>query len=235
MREPAVVVEGAARSFGAVQALRGIDLEVEAGLTFGLLGPGGSGKTTLIRLILGLLAPSAGGVRVLGRPPSADVMRDVGYMPQAPALYQELTVRENVSFFAALYGREEAVDETLAFVELLERAASPVNTLSGGMKQRASLACALVHRPRLLLLDEPTVGIDPRLRRTFWDHFHRLNGDGVTILVSSHVMDEAERCHRLGLLRDGRLLAVGSPDDLRREAGAATLEDAFLAFAEQRP
>lgn len=235
MREAAVVVQGAARRFGAVQALRGIDLAVEPGLTFGLLGPGGSGKTTLIRLILGLLAPTAGSVRVLGRQPSPDVMRDVGYMPQAPALYQELTVRENVSFFAALYGREEAVEETLALVELLDRAASPVNTLSGGMRQRASLACALVHRPRLLLLDEPTVGIDPRLRRSFWDHFHQLNAEGVTILVSSHVMDEAERCHRLGLLRDGRLLATGSPDDLRRQAGVSTLEEAFLAFAEERP
>ncbi len=233
MREPAVLVHGAGRSFGGIQALRDIDLEVDAGLTFGVLGPGGSGKTTLIRLILGLLAPSSGSVRVLGRAPSADVMRDIGYMPQAPALDQELTVRENVSFFAALYGREEAVDETLAFVELLDRAASPISTLSGGMKQRASLACALVHRPRLLLLDEPTVGIDPRLRRAFWDHFHRLNADGVTILVSSHVMDEAERCHRLALLRDGRLLAVGSPDDLRQQAGAATLEDAFLSFAEE--
>lgn len=234
MRDAAVVVEGAGKRFGAVEALRGIDLTVEPGLTFGLLGPGGSGKTTLIRLILGLLAPTAGSVRVLGREPSPDVMRHVGYMPQAPALYQELTVHENLSFFAALYGRSEAVEETLALVELVERAGSPVSTLSGGMRQRVSLACALVHRPRLLLLDEPTVGIDPRLRRAFWDHFHHLNAEGVTILVSSHVMDEAERCHRLGLLRDGRLLATGTPDDLRRQARASTLEEAFLAFAEDQ-
>lgn len=233
MEQYAVLVEEVTKRFGPLPALGGVTLAVPYGITFGLIGPGGSGKTTLIRVILGLLAPNSGRVHVLGQPPTAEVMRHVGYMPQAPALYQELTVRENVSFFGALYGSQWPLDETLALVELLDRADSPVNTLSGGMRQRASLACALVHRPRLLVLDEPTVGIDPRLRRSFWDHFHRLNADGVTIIVSSHVMDEAERCHRLGFLRDGRLLAEGAPDDLRRRAAAATLEEAFLAFAEE--
>ncbi len=229
----AVLVEGAGKRFGSLTALRDVDLAVPPGMTFGLIGPGGSGKSTLIRLILGLLAPTTGRVRVLGQEPGPGVMRHVGYMPQSAALYQELTVRENVSFFAALYGQARPLDEALALVELADRADSPVNTLSGGMRQRASLACALVHRPQLLLLDEPTVGIDPRMRRAFWHHFEQLNDEGVTIIVSSHVMDEAERCHRLGLLRDGRLLAEGTPDELRRRAGVATLEDAFLVFAEQ--
>jgi len=235
MERHAVLVEEATKRFGPLLALRGVTLAVPHGITFGLIGPGGSGKTTLIRLVLGLLAPTSGRVQVLGQQPTAEVMRHVGYMPQAPALYQELTVRENVTFFGALYGSRWPLEETLALVELLDRADSPVNTLSGGMRQRASLACALVHRPRLLVLDEPTVGIDPRLRRSFWDHFRRLNSEGVTIIVSSHVMDEAERCHRLGFLRDGRLLAEGSPGELRQRAGATTLEDAFLAFAEGPP
>lgn len=232
--QPAVLVEGLSKRFGRIDALRDVSFAVEPGQTYGLLGPGGCGKTTLIRLLLGALRPSAGSALVLGRPvPSQETAAVVGYMPQLPALYLELTARENVSFFASLYGvrSRASVDETLALVELADRADSPVSTFSGGMRQRASLACALVHRPRLLLLDEPTVGVDPRLRATFWGYFRRLNDEGVTIILSSHVMDEAERCHRLILLRDGRLLAEGAPADLRSQAGAPTLEEAFLAFA----
>lgn len=232
--EPAVVVEGLGKRFGRIDALREVTFEVEPGQTYGLLGPGGCGKTTLIRLLLGALRPSAGRAVVLGRPvPSPVTAAAVGYMPQLPALYLELTARENVSFFASLYGvhSRQAVEETLSLVELADRADSPVSTFSGGMRQRASLACALVHGPRLLLLDEPTVGVDPRLRATFWAYFGRLNDEGVTIILSSHVMDEAERCHRLILLRDGRLLAEGAPAELRSRAGTSTLEEAFLAFA----
>jgi ABC-2 type transport system ATP-binding protein len=232
--EPAVVVEGLSKRFGRIEALRDVSFTVAPGQTYGLLGPGGCGKTTLIRLLLGVLSPSAGRALALGRPvPSPVTAAAVGYMPQLPALYQELTARENVSFFASLYGVHSrvAVEETLALVELADRADSPISTFSGGMKQRASLACALVHRPRLLLLDEPTVGVDPRLRAAFWAYFHRLNDEGVTIILSSHVMDEADRCHRLILLRDGRLLAEGAPSELRSRAGASTLEEAFLAFA----
>jgi ABC-2 type transport system ATP-binding protein len=232
--EPAVVVEGLSKRFGRIEALRDVSFTVEPGQTYGLLGPGGCGKTTLIRLLLGALRPSVGRAVVLGRPvPSPVTAAAVGYMPQLPALYLELTARENVSFFASLYGvhSRQAVEDTLALVELADRADSPVSTFSGGMRQRASLACALVHRPRLLLLDEPTVGVDPRLRATFWAYFQRLNDEGVTIILSSHVMDEAERCHRLILLRDGRLLAEGAPAELRSRAGTSTLEEAFLAFA----
>ncbi len=232
--EPAVLVEGLSKRFGAIEALREVSFTVEPGQTYGLLGPSGCGKTTLIRLLLGVLRPSGGRTVALGRPvPSPEAAAVVGYMPQLPALYLELTARENLSFFASLYGvhSRAAVDETLALVELADRADSPVSTFSGGMRQRTSLACALVHRPRLLLLDEPTVGVDPRLRATFWAYFHRMNEEGVTIILSSHAMDEAERCNRLILLRDGRLLAEGSPAELRSRAGTPTLEEAFLAFA----
>ena len=233
----AVVTEGVAKSFGPVQAVRGVTLRVGAGLTYGLLGPSGCGKTTLIRLILGTLRPSRGSISVWGHPvPSRAVLSETGYMPQDTGLYTELSARENVAFFARLYGRrgQGDVEQVLDLMELSDRADSPVNTLSGGMQRRVSLACALVHQPRLLLLDEPTVGVDPRLRAAFWGHFHALNEAGTTIIVSSHMMDEAARCHRLMLIRDGLLLSEGAPDELQRAVGARSLEEAFLIYAEAR-
>jgi ABC-2 type transport system ATP-binding protein len=233
----AVVTEGVVKSFGPVQAVRGVTLRVGAGLTYGLLGPSGCGKTTLIRLILGTLRPSRGSISVWGHPvPSRAVLSETGYMPQDTGLYTELSARENVAFFARLYGRrgQGDVEQVLDLMELSDRADSPVNTLSGGMQRRVSLACALVHQPRLLLLDEPTVGVDPRLRAAFWGHFHALNEAGTTIIVSSHVMDEAARCHRLVLMRDGLLLSEGTPDELQRAVGARSLEEAFLIYAEAR-
>lgn len=223
------------KHFGALHAVDGVDLTVRPGEIYGLLGPNGSGKTTLIRLLVGLLRPTAGRAVVLDHTmPNKEVLAQVGYMTQAGALYDDLTVRENVGFFAAMCGGVDRarVDEVIALVDLGERADSLVRTLSGGMKQRTSLASALAHRPRLLLLDEPTVGIDPQLRAAFWSYFRRLADDGVTLVISSHVMDEAERCDRLGLLRQGRLLAEGSVAELRAQAGTATLEEAFLHFAE---
>src|SRR5579884_155560 len=236
---PPIALDGVSKVFGAVRALDGITLRVEAGETFGLIGPNGSGKTTLIRLLLGLGRPTSGTVRVLGAAmPDRRVARTIGYMTQASALYGELSVRENLAFFGALYGLSgrrlrERSDETLALVELADRAAAPVGTLSGGMRQRVSLACALIHRPRLLFLDEPTVGIDPELRLAFWDYFGRLNEQGVTIIVSTHHLDEAARCHRLAMLRFGKLLAVDAPDALRRESGEADFDKAFLYFAQR--
>jgi ABC-2 type transport system ATP-binding protein len=230
---PAMEVKNLVKSFGHVRAVDGLSLAVRPGEIYGLLGPNGSGKTTLIRLITGLLKPAAGIVTVLGqRMPDKRALAAVGYMTQAGALYEDLTVRENITFFARMCGgvTRDRVGEMLALVELQDRAGSLVRQLSGGMKQRVSLACALVHRPRLLLLDEPTVGVDPQLRVSFWEYFQRLAGEGAALLVSSHVMDEAARCHRLGLIRQGRLLAEGTPPELLERAGAASLEEAFLKF-----
>jgi ABC-2 type transport system ATP-binding protein len=223
------------KRFGSLRAVDGVDLSVRSGEIYGLLGPNGSGKTTLIRLLVGLLRSTSGHAMVLGHAmPTKAVLAQVGYMTQASALYDDLTVRENVAFFAAMCGAVDRtrVEEAIALVEMDDRARSLVRTLSGGMKQRTSLACALVHRPRLLLLDEPTVGIDPQLRAVFWSYFRRLADSGVTLVISSHVMDEAERCDRLGLLRQGRLLAEGSADELRARVGASTLEEAFLYYTE---
>jgi ABC-2 type transport system ATP-binding protein len=234
--ERVVVAQGLHKHFGPIRAVDGVDLGVRAGEIYGLLGPNGSGKTTLIRLLIGLLKPAAGSITILGQPmPNKVVLAQVGYMTQTHALYEDLTVRGNVTFFAEMCGLSRAerarIDEVLVLADLADRADSLVRTLSGGMKQRTSLACALVHRPRLLLLDEPTVGVDPQLRAAFWAYFRRLAGEGVTLIVSSHVMDEAERCDRLGFMRNGKLLAEGSADELRAQSGAPTLEAAFLRFA----
>ncbi len=231
--EYAVEVADVVKSFGRLRALDGVTLRVKSGEVYGLLGPNGSGKTTLIRALVGLVAIDSGSVSVLGRRmPELAVLSRVGYMTQAAALYPDLTVEENVRFFAAINGVEGNVDDVLDFVELSDRRGSVVATLSGGMRTRASLACALVHRPRLLLLDEPTVGLDPQLRRQLWDQFGVMAAAGTTIVVSSHVMDEAERCQRLGLLRFGKLLAEGSVEELKAKAGVERLEDAFLKLSE---
>jgi ABC-2 type transport system ATP-binding protein len=228
----AIDADNVVKSFGGLRALDGVTLRVKTGEIYGLLGPNGAGKTTLIRMLVGLVAAEAGTVTVLGRRiPDLDVLGRVGYMTQQAALYPDLSVEENLRFFAAISGATGNVDEVLKTVELLDRRHSIVATLSGGMKQRCSLACALVHQPRLLLLDEPTVGVDPLLRVQFWEYFRRLAAEGTTILVSSHVMDEAERCQRLGLIRFGKLLAEGTPNEVRAQAGTNNLEEAFLRLA----
>ena len=228
----AVDVDKVVKSFGTLKALDGVTLRVRQGEIYGLLGPNGSGKTTLIRAIVGLVAPDSGTVTVLGRRlPDLDILGHVGYMTQSAALYPDLSVEENLRFFAAISGADSNVDEALKLVELDQRRKSVVATLSGGMRQRCSLACALVHRPRLLLLDEPTVGVDPALRVQFWDHFRDMAAAGTTIIVSSHVMDEAERCQRLGLIRLGKLLGEGSPNEVRAAAGTNNLEEAFLKLS----
>jgi ABC-2 type transport system ATP-binding protein len=232
-----VLVDHVAKRFGEVVALDDVSFGVSRGETFGLIGPNGSGKTTLIRLLLGLGRPSSGIVRVLGLAmPDHRVAEHIGYMTQASALYSDLSVRDNLSFFGRLYGLQgdllrKRIDETLALVELADRGKAIVATLSGGMRQRVSLACALIHRPQLLFLDEPTVGIDPELRMAFWDYFGELNSQGVTIIISTHHLDEAARCHRLALLRFGTLLVVDSPEALRRQSGALDFDQAFLYFA----
>ena len=231
----AVDVDNVSKSFGAFRALNGVTLRVRQGEIYGLLGPNGAGKTTLIRLVVGLLEAHAGTVTVLGqRMPNVAVLRHVGYMTQQAALYPALSVEENVQFFAAINNADGGVKEALELVQLYDRRKSVVATLSGGQRQRTSLACALVHKPELLLLDEPTVGIDPQLRVQFWEYFRRMAADGTTIIVSSHVMDEADRCQRLGLIQYGRVLAEGTPAEIRTQGGSQNLEGAFLALAGRR-
>lgn len=235
-----IIVANVVKQFGALRALDDVSFHVVRGETFGMIGPNGSGKTTLIRMLLGLGHVSSGSVRVLGREmPDRRVAREIGYMTQATALYSELSVRENLAFFGGLYGlRGKAlhrrIEEIVTLVELGDRVNTPVMTLSGGMRQRVSLACALIHLPRLLFLDEPTVGIDPELRHTFWDYFARLNQQGTTIIVSTHYLDEAARAHRVAMLRFGELLAVDTPDELRRQSGEQDFERAFLYFAQRQ-
>ncbi len=232
----AVEVHDVVKSFGRLRALDGISLSIRRGEIYGLLGPNGAGKTTLIRAMVGLVRPDAGTVTVLGRRmPELAVLSRIGYMTQAAALYPDLSVEENVRFFAAINGSRDGVGDVLRFVDLYDRRRSVVSTLSGGMRTRASMACALVHQPELLLLDEPTVGVDPQLRAQLWDRFQQMAANGTTIIVSSHVMDEAERSQRLGLILFGKLLAQGSANDLRRQAGVDRLEDAFLKLSAQAP
>ena len=228
----AVEVEGVAKRFGKQPALDGVSLRIGRGEVYGLLGPNGAGKTTLIRSLVGLVAPEQGTVTVLGRRmPQLAVLARVGYMTQQAALYPDLSAEENVRFFGAIHGRENGVREALEFVELWDRRTSVVSTLSGGMRTRCSLACALVHKPDLLLLDEPTVGVDPQLRVQLWDGFRKMAAGGTAIVVSSHVMDEAERCDRLGLIRFGKLLAEGTVAEIKSRAGVDRLEDAFLKLS----
>lgn len=232
----AVLVENVHKHFGEVKALQGFSLYAQKGEIYGLLGPNGAGKSTLIRAIVGLITPDMGRVVVLGKTmPDKDILSKVGYMTQVSALYAELTVWQNVAFFAGLLGcrNKTAIEEAIALVDLSDRAHSRVATLSGGMRQRVSLASVLAHHPELVLLDEPTVGVDPQLRVQFWEHFRKLTAQGITLIVSSHVMDEAERCDRLGFLRRGSLIAEGSAESLRQQAGKDNLEDAFLYFAEK--
>ena len=230
----AVEAIGLRKAFGPIHAVDGIDLALAPGRIYGLLGPNGSGKTTLIRLLAGLARASGGETRILGtRMPDRPTLGKIGYMPQSEALYPDLSVAENIGFFATLQGARggAAIDRVLELVELGDRRGAPVIELSGGMRRRLSLAITLVHEPPIVFLDEPTVGVDPALRVQFWSHFRRLADAGTTILVASHVMDEADRCDDLLFIRSGQVIARGSPAELRTKAGTDNLEAAFLRFA----
>lgn len=234
----AVEVDKVSFSYSRLKVVDGLSLGVPKGISFGLLGPNGAGKTTLIRLLVGLLKPGAGTIRTLGQKPSPKIAHLIGYMPQLHSLYAELSVIQNVEFFARIYRltgkteRKRRVEAVIRLVDLWEHRRKSTMNLSGGMKQRASLACAIVHNPPLLFLDEPTVGLDPELRVTFWEYFSALTRQGVTLIISSHTMDDAAHCDRLAFMRDGRVIAEGTPDELRQATGRpqATLEDAFLHF-----
>lgn len=235
---PAVQVNKVSFNYDKIKALDELSLQVPAGISFGLLGPNGAGKTTLIRLLVGLLKPKSGSVQILGQKPSRRSSHLIGYMPQLHSIYTELSVRQNVDFFARVYHmddkqeRDQRVEETIKLVNLWERRDDAVLKLSGGMKQRVSLACAIVHNPPLLFLDEPTVGLDPELRVSFWEHFTGLTRQGITIIISSHTMDDAAHCNRLAFMRNGKVIAQGAPSELQQavDKPLATLEDAFLYF-----
>ena len=232
----AIDVRGLVVQRGRRRVLHEIDCRVPAGSVTGLLGPSGSGKTTLIRAVVGVQIVRSGTVTVLGRPAGDPALRrEVGYVTQAPSVYADLSVRENARYFAALYGLgAAAADRAVADVGLSGAAGQLVGNLSGGQRSRASLACALIGTPRLLVLDEPTVGQDPVLRADLWARFHELAAAGTTLLVSSHVMDEAGRCDRLLLIREGRLIADDSPAAIRAAAGTGDLEEAFLRLIRDR-
>jgi len=241
-RSPVFAAESLTKRYGSLRAVDDLTLSIAAREIYGLVGPSGAGKTTLIRMLSGLTVPTAGTARLLGAPMPAGrrtVDHRYGYMPQERAVYRDLSVAENLLFFGRLYGMSrrrirERTTELLALMRLDDRGPQRADRLSGGEKQRLSLACALLHEPDALLLDEPTIGLDPALRREFWDHFHELNERGRTILLSTHYLHEAEWCGRVGLIQRGRLVADGAPEALRRAAAAASgrerpdMEEVFL-------
>ncbi len=239
MSELAIDVKGLSKSYGGRKVVDRVDMQVATGRIVGFLGPNGSGKTTSLRMLCGLLTPDAGDGHVLGldfRRQAAEVKRQVGYMTQKFGLYEDLSIRENLDFVARLFsmaGRREAVDAALERLGLKSREKQLAGALSGGWKQRLALAACLLHQPRLLLLDEPTAGVDPKARREFWDHIHQLAVEGITVLVSTHYMDEAERCDELVYIAYGRVLARGTAASIVQAAGASDLEDAFVRLVGQ--
>ena len=218
-----IEVSGLTKRYGRVEALEGADLSVGRGEIFGLVGPNGAGKTTLIKGLVGALRPSGGTARVMGLNPLKDrteLRQRIGYMPQGAALYEDLSARDNVGFFGAAHRApdlKKKVDEVMHFTDLSGRADDPVHTFSGGMKRRVSLACALVHRPEVIFLDEPTAAVDPQLRSRFWKTFRELAGDGATLFISTHLMDEAMLCDRIAILRKGRIIATDTPRSILEE------------------
>jgi ABC-2 type transport system ATP-binding protein len=237
--EEVVLAQGLVKRFGDRTALAGLDLSIDQGQLYGLVGPNGAGKTTLIRVLCGLLRPTEGEAHVLGwRVPNFRIQSQLGYMPQETALYPDLTVMQNLEFFGKLYDlpRDQLRDRAESLLELVglqDRRDQSGGTLSGGMQRRVSLAISLLHKPRLLFLDEPTVGIDPRLRGALWEHFDRLTESDVTLLVTTHLMDEAARCHLVGLISEGRLLAEGELEELLERTKTGSLEEAFTALEEE--
>jgi ABC-2 type transport system ATP-binding protein len=236
---------GLRKVFGAgvreLVALDALDLEISRGEVFGLLGPNGSGKTTCIRLLCGLVAPTSGSATVAGfdvHTQTEQVRKRIGYMSQRYGLYDELTVAENLRFYASVYGlvgaeREARLAEHIADLGLGARLSQMAGTLSGGWKQRLALACATAHRPDLVFLDEPTAGVDPAARRTFWETIYTLAQRGTTILVTTHYMDEAERCQRLAFLSRGHLIALGTPSEVVAQFGATSVEDVFVQLQQR--
>ncbi len=241
MTESAVETHALTRRFGTLTAVRDLTLRIERGEVFGLLGPNGSGKTTTIRMLCGLLEPSEGWARVAGIDVAAapeQVKQRIGYMSQRFGLYEDLSVIENLDFYAGIYSLRGAVAKSrltaeIEFLGLAGRLHQLVAELSGGWKQRVALACSLLHEPAVLFLDEPTAGVDPAARRNFWRAIHDLAARGTTVLVTTHYMDEAERCGRIGMMSGGRLIAIGTAAEVAAQVGGQTLEDAFVILQER--
>ena len=234
--EDTVVIRGLTKRFGQLVAVDSLDLSIHRGEVFGLLGPNGSGKTTTIRMLCGLMEPTGGSATVVGYDIAREaeqIRRRIGYMSQRFGLYDDLTVQENIRFYATIYGlhgaaRIQRVGELIEELDLSARIGQLAGTLSGGWKQRLSLACAIAHRPAMLFLDEPTAGVDPASRRLFWQKIHGLAAQGTTILVTTHYMDEAERCERLAFLSRGHLIAVGTVAEVLTQFGQPSVEDVFI-------
>lgn len=231
---PSIIVTQVSKSFGKKEVLQAVNLNVEQGQIYGLIGPSGSGKTTLVKLIVGMDRPTKGEIQVLDTAiPNLQILQSIGYMAQADALYSDLTGEENLAFFASLFKLNKSEQKTriayaAGLVNLTEDLRKKVQAYSGGMKRRLSLAIALIQNPQVLILDEPTVGIDPELRMSIWNELYRLKDEGKTILVTTHVMDEAAKCDCLGMIRDGKLITSGSPTELMERYGINNLEEVFL-------
>jgi ABC-2 type transport system ATP-binding protein len=229
-----IVINKVSKNFGKKKVLNQINLTVKSGEIFGLIGPSGSGKTSLVKIIVGMDSPSRGDVQVLNTAvPNLKLLQRIGYMAQADALYSDLTGEENLAFFASLFKlKKEEKKKRIAYsahlVNLSDELKKKVQNYSGGMKRRLSLAVALIQNPEILILDEPTVGIDPELRQSIWAELYRLKNEGKTILVTTHVMDEAEKCDRLAMVRDGEIITSGSPAELKEQYGITSLEEVFL-------
>lgn len=231
-----VSIKAVSKKFSTHEILKDINLDIRKGEIFGLLGPSGAGKTTLVKELAGLDIPSSGENIILGsKMPDFKTINKIGYMAQSDALYEDLSAKENLQFFSSIYGlkgekQKVRIKMVMGLVDLQNELNKLVKDFSGGMKRRLSLAISLLHEPELLILDEPTVGIDPVLRKRIWDAFYKLNKTGTTIIVTTHVMGEAEMCDRLGLIREGRLIAVGTPEELIRHTNTTSIEEAFLVY-----
>jgi ABC-2 type transport system ATP-binding protein len=235
--EDAIHLHKLRKEFDDLVAVDDLDLKIERGILYGMIGPNGSGKTTTIKMLVGLLRPTSGKAYVLGEKiPIRNNISRIGYMPQDMAIYTELTVHENLELFSELYRMhkkefERREKELLAVIDMTDRKDSLVSQLSGGMKHRVSLACALIHDPEVVFLDEPTVGVDPELRVGFWNYFHDLKANGKTVILTTHYMDEAVKCDIVGMMRTGKLIGEGTPNELMAATSTTDLESAFMTMA----